>query len=113
MAIRLSSFAAALIMAGAAIVTVTPVVAQVTQGGALQPSANLEAVIGVGKSQVIQLPGPYGNLMVADSKIADVLPLTARSFYVVGKTLGTTGLTVYDPGKHLLASINVIVSSDL
>ena len=38
--------------------------------------------------------------MLADPKVADVLPLTARSVYVVGKAAGSTALTVYGPGKR-------------
>ncbi len=79
---------------------------------AVQP-VDISANIDVGKSQVIQLPGAYGGLMIADPKIADVIPLTARSFNLEGKGVGTTALSVYDSGKHLLASINVVVSPDL
>jgi pilus assembly protein CpaC len=76
------------------------------------PSA-AEVVVAVGKSQVVELPEAYSDLMIADPKIADVLPLTNHSVYVVGKGLGSTALTVYGPGKRLIAAANVVVSADL
>lgn len=76
-------------------------------------AAPVEAAIGVGKTQVIQLPGPYTDVMVGDPKVADVLPLTNRSIYVVGKGLGSTSVTAYGPGKSLIAAVNVVVSADI
>jgi pilus assembly protein CpaC len=73
----------------------------------------IEVGVPVGKAQVLELPGPYTDLMVANPETADVLPLTARSVYVVGKKLGTTTLTVYGPGRSLLAAANVVVSADV
>jgi pilus assembly protein CpaC len=84
------------------------------QGGvASAPSDAVEIVVPVGKSQVIELPEPYTDLMIADPKVADVLPLTARSVYVVGRGMGATALTVYGPGKRLIAAANVVVSADV
>lgn len=72
-----------------------------------------ELGVAVGKSQVLELSQPYRDLMIADPKIADVLPLNRHSVYVVGKAPGATALTVYGPGKQLIASTNVVVSSDI
>ncbi len=69
--------------------------------------------IGQGKSQVVEIPSPYVDLMVADPKIADVLPLSDHSVYVIGKGLGATALTVYGPGKQLVAAVNVVVGPDI
>jgi pilus assembly protein CpaC len=51
--------------------------------------------------------------MIADPRIADVLPLNPHSVYLVGKTPGSTALSVYGPGKRLLSAYNVVVSGDL
>jgi pilus assembly protein CpaC len=72
-----------------------------------------EVVVSQGKSQVLQLPEAYSDVMIADPKIADVLPLTTHSVYIVGKTPGATALTIYGPGRKLLAAVNVEVSADL
>lgn len=69
--------------------------------------------VAASKSQVLEVPGAYTDLMIADPKIADVIPLTAHSVYVVGKSPGSTALTIYGPGKRLLAAVNVIVGPDI
>lgn len=76
-------------------------------------SDTVEIVLPVGKSQVIELPEAYSDLMIADPKVADVLPLTRRSVYVVGRAMGATALTVYGPGKRLIAAANVVVGADV
>jgi pilus assembly protein CpaC len=86
-----------------------PALAQSAPAAASQP---VEAVINVGKSQVIELPVPYADVMIADPKIADVLPIGSKSVYVVGKSIGSTALTLYGPGKSLIAAVNVVVSAD-
>jgi pilus assembly protein CpaC len=72
-----------------------------------------EVIVAAGKSQVIELPERFTDVMIADPGIVDVLPLTTRSVYVVGKKVGTTTVTVYGPGKRLLAGVNVMVSADV
>ena len=75
--------------------------------------ASSELVVGVGKSQVLEIPSPYTDIMIADPKVADVLPLSNRSVYVVGKSIGSTALTIYGPGKRLIAATNLVVSADV
>lgn len=99
------ALAAGLAAPQAASAEVAPTGAQVRSG--------YEMVVGVGKSQVIELPTPYADVMLADPKIADVLPLNTHSIYVVGKAAGSTALTVYGPGKQLIAAVNIVVSADL
>jgi pilus assembly protein CpaC len=96
---------------GATVGASSPALAQSLPLGA--PGGAVEVVVPVGKSQVIELPAPYSDLMIADPKIADVLPLTNRSVYVVGKGMGSTALTIYGPGKRLIAAANVVVSADI
>ena len=81
--------------------------------GAFDPASAVEVEVPAGKSQVIELPGPYVDVMVANPEIADVLPLSNRSIYVVGKKAGATGLTVYGPGKRLISAANIVVSADI
>jgi pilus assembly protein CpaC len=71
-----------------------------------------ELDVGVGKSQVLETPGSYTDLMVGDPKVADVVPLTTHSVYVVGKSVGSTSLSIYGPGKHLIAAVDVVVDPD-
>lgn len=72
-----------------------------------------EVNVPVGKAQILELPGPYTDIMIANPETADVLPLTQRSVYVVGKKLGGTTLTAYGPGRSLIVAANVTVSADV
>lgn len=85
-----------------------------TPGTALAQDAVVgsELVVGVGKSQVLEIPAPYTDVMIADPKVADVLPLSNRSIYVVGKSAGSTALTIYGPGKRLVAAASIVVGAD-
>jgi pilus assembly protein CpaC len=90
------------------LVAVKPAAAQQALGGEVY-----EVQISAGKSQVLELPSGYNDLMIADPKIADVLPLSSRSVYIVGKGVGSTALTIYGPGKSLIAAVNVVVGADV
>ena len=77
------------------------------------PPAGQQLVIGVGKSKLVELPFSYADIMIADPKVADIVPLNRHSVYVVGKSLGATVLTVYGAGKHALMSTDILVSADI
>ena len=76
-------------------------------------AADAPIVIGVGKSKLVELPSAYSDVMIADPKIADILPLNNHSVYVVGKAMGSTALTVYGTGKRVIYSSDILVSADL
>jgi pilus assembly protein CpaC len=65
------------------------------------------------QSQVLKLETPFADVLVGNAEIADVLPLTDRSLYVLGKKLGTTRLTVYEKNKRLIAVIDLVVTYDI
>ncbi len=44
-----------------------------------------EFVVPINKSQVLQLDVPFADLLVGNSAIADVLALTDRTVYILGK----------------------------
>ncbi|HEY2481232.1 MAG TPA: pilus assembly protein N-terminal domain-containing protein, partial [Caulobacteraceae bacterium] len=78
-----------------------------------QATGSYELDVAAGKSQVLETPGPYTDVMIGDAKIADVVPLTRHSVYVVGKSVGSTSLSIYGPGKRLMAAVNVVVEPDI
>ena len=63
----------------------------------------------VNKSQVIRSDRPYAKALIGNPEIADILPLTNQSLYVLGKKMGTTSLTLYDRSNMLLAVVDVVV----
>lgn len=67
----------------------------------------------VNKSQVVTADRTIARAMVGNPEIADVLPISERSVYVLGKTLGTTSLTLYDRTNRVIAVMDVEVGPDV
>ena len=72
-----------------------------------------ELAVPVNKSQVLRSDRPYAKALVGNPEIADVLPLTDQSLYVLGKKTGTTSLTLYDRSNTLIAVVDVVVGPDV
>jgi pilus assembly protein CpaC len=72
-----------------------------------------EVEVPLNKSQVIRSDRPFSRALVGNPEIADVLPLTDQSLYVLGKKNGTTSLTLYDRRNSLIAVIDVVVGPDV
>lgn len=72
-----------------------------------------ELVVTVDKSQILNLDVPFKEVMIGNPDVADILPLTNKSIYIIGKKTGSTSLTVYGPKKRLIAVMDLIVSLDL
>jgi pilus assembly protein CpaC len=64
------------------------------------------------KSVAFRLDRPAGELVVAQPDIAEIVATTDLSFYIRGKTLGSTNILVYDPSKRLIEMIDVRVGAD-
>ncbi|WP_353256918.1 type II and III secretion system protein family protein [Hyphomonas sp.] len=67
----------------------------------------------VGKSFIVELPEPYSNLMVAEPLIADVLPFSPTSVYVIAKGPGVTTVSAYRKDKSAISLIDVTVGPDI
>ncbi|APL93763.1 type II and III secretion system protein family protein [Sphingobium indicum] len=65
------------------------------------------------KSQVLTVDRPFAKALVGNAEIADVLPMTNRSVYVLGKKMGTTSLTLYDSRNMMIAVVDVAVGPDV
>jgi pilus assembly protein CpaC len=65
-----------------------------------------------GMSENMKLDTPFADIVVGDPDIADVVPLTDKSLYVLGKKLGRTSVSIYDAEKQLLGTLDVEVSYD-
>jgi pilus assembly protein CpaC len=104
----------ALLAAGlAAVVLAAPAAAQ-SGGISLAEDVHAgELVVPVNKSQVLRSDRPYAKALIGNPEIADVLPLTNQSLYVLGKKNGTTSLTLYDRSNMLIAVVDVVVGPDV
>ncbi len=66
-----------------------------------------------GKSQVLDVRSLFVDVMIANAAIADVIPFSNHSIYVVGKAQGSTSMSLYGPNKKLIAVVNVVVGPDM
>ncbi|MCC2109007.1 MAG: type II and III secretion system protein family protein [Hyphomicrobiales bacterium] len=62
-----------------------------------------------GATKTVQTDLAYVDLVVGDPEIADVMPLTDRSFYVHGKKIGMTTVTAYDAQRRRIGAIDLEV----
>lgn len=65
------------------------------------------------KSQVVTVDRPFAKAMVGNDEIADIVPVTNRSLYVLGKKMGTTSLTIYDSNNIVISVVDVAVGPDI
>ncbi len=65
-----------------------------------------------GKPQTIRTDAAFYEIVIGDTEIANVNPLTDKSFYVLGNQLGTTGIALFDENKQLVGSIDIEVALD-
>ena len=100
--------AAALAVGGA-----TPAAAQLGTVSLAEDVHAGEMAVPVNKSQVLRVDRPYAKALIGNPDIADVLPLTNQSLYVLGKKMGTTSLTLYDRGNMLISVVDVVVGPDV
>lgn len=97
----------------AAVMVATPAAAQVSSVSAAEGVHAGEIAVPVNKSQVIRADRAYSKALIGNPEIADVLPLTDQSLYVLGKKMGTTSLTLYDRSNTLIAVVDVVVGPDV
>lgn len=69
----------------------------------------------VGGSRVLRFSRPIGRVMVGDPSTADVIPLSDRTLYVLGKAAGASSLTVFGAGDGArpAATLDLRVGFDL
>ena len=92
-----------------ALLAAQPAFAQVTV--ATDVSAG-ELDVPVNKSQVLRTDQPYTKALIGNPDIADIIPISDTSVYVLGKKTGTTSLTLYNRDR-LLAVVDVVVGPDV
>ncbi|SFO92994.1 type II and III secretion system protein family protein [Qipengyuania nanhaisediminis] len=88
--------------------------AAIAQSGYASESMHAGTVeIPVNKSQVVTADVPIDRAMIGNDTIADILPVSDRSVYVLGKEIGTTSLTLYDRSNRVIAVMDIAVGPDV
>ena len=83
-------------------------------GDAIQLTSAGHSVIKVakGKPRTVRTAQPFYEIVIGDPEVANVSPLTDRTFYVLGNELGTTGLALFDDNKQLVGTVDIEVTLD-
>jgi len=71
-----------------------------------------EFTVPLNKSRVLRVSRPFAELRVGNPDIADVLPLTTQNLYILGKSPGSTSLSILAPDRNPIAVIDIMVSYD-
>jgi pilus assembly protein CpaC len=74
-----------------------------------------ESVLSVpmNRAVVVESAQPFAELSIANASIADISSLSDRSIYVLGKSPGTTTLTILDAQGQLITNVEVRVAADV
>jgi pilus assembly protein CpaC len=104
---RQAAFAA--VVAGTAAIA-QPAFAQVSVASGIDAG---ELDVPINKSQVLRADRPYAKALIGNPDIADIVPISNTSVYVLGKKAGTTSLTLYDRANRLIAVVDVVVGPDV
>ena len=100
-----SALAPLALLAGTALASVPAFAQDGIHAGSLEVPVN--------KSQVVSADRAISRAMVGNAAIADVVPISERSVYVLGKAFGTTSLTLYDRANRVIAVMDVEVGPDV
>ncbi|MBR9764983.1 MAG: type II and III secretion system protein family protein [Rhodobacteraceae bacterium] len=76
-------------------------------------SASSQLNVSMNRAVVVESDVPFAELSIANPAIADISSLSDRSIYVLGKSPGTTTLTLLDAAGQLITNVDVIVSADV
>ncbi|MDU8910360.1 type II and III secretion system protein family protein [Aestuariicoccus sp. MJ-SS9] len=90
--------------------------AQVAQADSLRiVRGSTESTLNVpmNRAVVVESEMPFAELSIANPAIADISSLSDRTIYVLGKSPGTTTLTILDPSGQLITNVDVRVAADV
>ncbi|MCL6741413.1 type II and III secretion system protein family protein [Sphingomonas sp. RB56-2] len=107
-----AALGAAIACSAAAFAAAVPAAAQISVSESDGVRAG-ELAVPVNKSQVLRSDRPFAKALIGNPDIADVLPLSDQSIYVLGKKMGTTSLTLYDRRNMLIAVVDIAVGPDV
>jgi pilus assembly protein CpaC len=102
-----------LLLAAVIGVAVLPAATALAQTPVMDAAQSRAIIVPKDKSVAFRLDQPAGELVVAQPSIAEIVATTDRSFYVRGKSLGTTNILVYDSNHRLIEVVDVRVGFDV
>lgn len=100
------------LFAGGALLAIpTPAFAQAMEA---TQDARTGAVLEVpiNKSQTLRVGRTFAKAVIGNADVADVLPLSTSSVYVLGRSIGATNLSLFDSAGRLIAVVDIVVGPD-
>jgi pilus assembly protein CpaC len=79
----------------------------------LRDSAVVQLSITVDKSRTVACDQDFSEILVANPAIADVVALSNKQLYVLGKKAGLTSISLVGSDKRVIGLVNVDVSHDV
>lgn len=79
---------------------------------ASDPRSGAVMNVPINKSQTLRVERAIGKAVIGNDLIADVLPTSPSSVYILGKAVGSTNLSLFDRQGGLIAVVDVVVSPD-
>ncbi len=67
----------------------------------------------VNKSQTISVAVPFADILVGSSEVADVVPLSDKTVYLLGKKIGSTNVSLVDAERRLVGLVDIEVRPDV
>jgi pilus assembly protein CpaC len=78
-----------------------------------QDGTAVELQLMVDKARTVACDREFIEVLVANPSIADVVTLSNKQLYVLGKSAGITNISLVGPDKHVLGVVQVEVAHDL
>jgi pilus assembly protein CpaC len=99
--------AACLGMDSGPVVAAAEIRQMVINGNVIQLQVTLD------KAETIATDREFSDVLVGNAQMADVVALTSRTLYVLGKKVGSTSITLLSPDKRVMGVVNVEVTFDI
>ena len=80
---------------------------------ALSVTGNTRVEMPVFHSHIVKLPKALKRVSVGNSDIADLITIEPKQIYIVGKSLGTTNVVLWDNKNQVIGVLNLEVTHDL
>ncbi len=69
--------------------------------------------MGVGKSVIVELPAPAGEIFVGNPAVANAVVRSARKIYIIGQSAGQTTIYAMDKHGHRIATLELSIGRDI
>jgi pilus assembly protein CpaC len=79
----------------------------------VKSGTSIKLQVPLNRAIVVESETPFAELSIANPGIADLSSLSDRTIYVLGKSPGTTTLTLFDAAGRLITNVEVQVTPDL